>query len=405
MRKTKRTKPYPELMVIHTGILLLVLIGFFSLFFYAGKQNRVEKNLSFDWNIDSVENEDIYATLSCKTGWSKGGLKGNEYEGLLVNKTGHAIMDWKLSVNLDEEVDIESGWNGVWVNGTDKLYYYPNSINMQVEDAGERKFGVILYTHDSPELSEITLKYRTNIRPAEYPLFWVLLAFGILDIFSMAALTIANVRIKSYESKHTAYKTLVNESLRTIANIIDTKDEYTKGHSLRVAIYSRQLAKRMGLPDYEQERIYYIGLLHDIGKIGIPSSILTKPSKLTDEEYEIIKRHPLLGFNIMKDFSSIKGAQEGIRYHHERYDGKGYNDGLKGEEIPLEGRIICVADSYDAMSSRRCYRDSLSYDYILDELKKNSGVQFDPNIVCHMIDMIEGGYAPVSDAEMRDYKI
>lgn len=405
MKKAKRNKPYRELVMVHSGILLLVLIGFLSLYFYARKENSVEKNVSFDWNIDSVDNEDIYAMFSYKTGWNKGTLMGVEYEGVLVNKTGHTIKDWRLSANLKDSIGIESGWNGAWVNGTDKLYYYPSALNMQVEDQGERTFGVILYTKDSLELSEITLNYRTDIKLFEYPLFWILLVLGGLAAFSLSALTIANVRIKNYESKHTAYKTLVNESLRTIANIIDTKDEYTKGHSLRVAIYARQLAERMGLPDYEQERIYYIGLLHDIGKIGIPSSILTKPSKLTDDEYEIIKRHPLLGFNIMKDFSSIKGAQDGIRYHHERYDGKGYNDGLKGEEIPLEGRIICVADSYDAMSSRRCYRDSLSYDYILNELKKNAGIQFDPNIVCHMIDMIEGGYAPISDAEMRDYRI
>lgn len=405
MQKARRTKPFRELLAVHSGIILIVIIGFLSLFFYAKEQNSKEKSVSFDWNIDSVDNEEIYVMFSTKSGWEKGILKGNEYEGRLVNKTGHTIKDWKVAVNLEDTVGVESGWNGVWVNSTDKLYYYPSSLNMMVENEGERTFGVILYSEQALELSELTLNYRMNIRPSEYPIFWALLALGVLGTFSLSALTIANVRIKNYESKHTAYKTLVNESLRTIANIIDTKDEYTKGHSLRVAIYARQLAQRMGLPDYEQERIYYIGLLHDIGKVGIPSSILTKPSRLTDDEYEIIKRHPLLGFNIMKDFSSIKGAQDGIRYHHERYDGKGYNDGLKGEEIPLEGRIICVADSYDAMSSRRCYRDSLGYDYILEELRKNAGVQFDPNIVKHMIDMIEGGYAPISDAEMRDYRI
>ena len=165
------------------------------------------------------------------------------------------------------------------------------------------------------------------------------------------------------------------------------------------------IAEKMGMSDYDQERIYYIGLLHDIGKVGIPVSILTKPGRLSDEEFEIIKRHPTLGAGIMKDFSSIPGVVNGIRYHHERYDGKGYNDGLKGDEIPLEGRIICVADSYDAMSSKRCYRNALSYDFILDELKRNAGTQFDPDIVKCMVQIVEEGKAPVSDAEMEDYEI
>ena len=157
--------------------------------------------------------------------------------------------------------------------------------------------------------------------------------------------------------------------------------------------------------EFDQERIYYIGLLHDIGKVGIPNSILTKPGRLTVDEYEIVKRHTQMGAQLLEGFTTIKGAENGIKYHHERYDGTGYNEGLKGEEIPVEGRIIAVADAYDAMSSKRCYRDILSYDYILNELKINAGTQFDPIIVSYMIELIEGGFAPVSAAEMMEFEI
>lgn len=405
MKKKAKQKPFLELIIVHAAVLFVVIAGIVSLIIYSKNQNSQDKSVTFDWSIDSVDREDLYVRVTPQNGWDSDGMFSNEYDAELVNNSGHSITDWTVVFIVDQGYRIVNSWNGQWTNATDKIFYIPGDYNERVKNGEKKYFGTIISSDSPIEFNEMTLNYRTEIRLEDYSLFWVLLITGVLCLFSMGAITFANIRVRNFENQHSAYKTLVHESLRTIANIIDTKDEYTKGHSLRVAIYSRQIAKRMGLSDYEQERIYYIGLLHDIGKIGIPSSILTKPSRLTDEEFEVIKRHPMLGCNIMKDFTSIKGAENGIRYHHERYDGKGYNDGLKGEEIPLEGRIICVADSYDAMSSRRCYRNALQYDFILEELKKNAGIQFDPDIVKHMIDMIEGGYAPISDAEMRDYRI
>ena len=188
---------------------------------------------------------------------------------------------------------------------------------------------------------------------------------------------------------------MVDQSLRTFAGTIDAKDRYTEGHSQRVAIYSKELARRMGMNAAMQEHIYYVALLHDIGKIGIPDSVLNKPGRLTDEEYGIIKRHPLIGADILKNYTAIKDVTDGARYHHERYDGKGYCEGLAGGNIPLIARIIAVADTYDAMSSKRCYRESLSSEVIIDELERVSGSQLDPAIVPHMIDMINEGAAPV----------
>lgn len=177
--------------------------------------------------------------------------------------------------------------------------------------------------------------------------------------------------------------------MRTLAGTIDAKDKYTNGHSTRVAEYAREMAKRMGKSEKEQEDIYYMGLLHDIGKIGIPDEIINKTSRLTDEEYEIIRKHPVIGSDILKNISEIPNIGVGARWHHERYDGKGYPDKLKGEEIPEAARIIGVADAYDAMTSKRSYRDILPQEVVRKAIEKGKGNQFDPCVVDVMLIMID----------------
>lgn len=191
------------------------------------------------------------------------------------------------------------------------------------------------------------------------------------------------------------YRSIIEESLKTFANIIDAKDKYTNGHSMRVAVYSRELARKLNLSEEEQERIYYIALMHDIGKIGVADGILNKPGKLTPEEKEVIRNHPKIGGEILKDFTSLPGISDGARYHHERYDGTGYNEGLKGEEIPFYARIICVADSYDAMAADRCYSKGMDAESIKKEIRDNMGTQFDPKIAEIMLELMEEGKVPV----------
>ena len=161
------------------------------------------------------------------------------------------------------------------------------------------------------------------------------------------------------------------------------------------------IAKELGYSDEECENLRKAALLHDIGKIGIPDRILNKPERLTDEEYAIMKSHVEKGAEILKSFTLVNHVEEGALYHHERYDGNGYNEGLKGEEIPLAARIICVADSYDTMSSKRVYKELHEENYILSELDRCSGKQFDPAIVPFMIEMIKDGTAPLP---RPDYK-
>lgn len=231
---------------------------------------------------------------------------------------------------------------------------------------------------------------------------WIIV--GVLLVIVAGLLIVIrnnNQKADLLQRKQKQYHDIVNQSLETFAHAIDAKDQNTNGHSERVAIYSAEIARRMGMSDEEQEQIYYMGMLHDIGKIGIPDAILKKPGKLTEEEMQIIRSHPTIGGEILQDFTAIQGISDGARYHHERYDGNGYNEGLKGEEIPLAARIICVADSYDTMSSKRVYKELHEEDYILSELDECSGKQFDPAIVPFMIDMIKDGTAPLP---RPDYK-
>ena len=176
--------------------------------------------------------------------------------------------------------------------------------------------------------------------------------------------------------------------VHTLAKTIDAKDAYTNGHSERVADYSKEIARRYGYDEDRQEEIYMMGLLHDVGKIGVPDTVINKPGKLTDEEYAMIKSHPVTGAEILATVSEMPKLVTGARWHHERYDGRGYPDSLKGEEIPEEARIIAVADAYDAMTSHRSYRDIIPQDHVKTEIEKGMGTQFDEKFARIMLEMI-----------------
>jgi len=166
--------------------------------------------------------------------------------------------------------------------------------------------------------------------------------------------------------------------LRSLTSAVDAKDAYTCGHSERVALLSRHLATNIGLPPNEVERIYMAGLLHDVGKIGVPESVLQKTGKLTPEEFELMKKHCQIGASILADVRQLSDVVPAVLHHHERYDGRGYPAQLAGRDIPLAGRIICLADAFDAMTSNRTYRKALPLEVALTEIRRCSGTQFDP---------------------------
>ena len=202
------------------------------------------------------------------------------------------------------------------------------------------------------------------------------------------------VRLQKNLTDEVEIKTQENESLslrivQTLAEAIDAKDTYTNGHSGRVAMYSREIARRYGYSQKQQDEIYMMGLLHDVGKIGVPDAVINKPGRLTDEEYAQIKTHSTMGARILKNIRERPMLAVGARWHHERFDGTGYPDGLSGYDIPEEVRIITVGDAYDAMTSRRSYRGILPQDIVRQEIENGKGTQFDPAFADIMLTMIE----------------
>ena len=231
-----------------------------------------------------------------------------------------------------------------------------------------------------------------------YDNWWFKFYIIIVSAIAIAWLTwyltfnIQSKRIEKQQNEIDAFKQqvrMVNETIFAIANSVEARDKSTGRHSLRVADYSVLIAKEIGYSDVELENLHKIGLLHDIGKIGVPDSILNKPSKLSDEEYQIMKTHVNIGGEILKDFTLVPNVAEGAKYHHERFDGKGYPNGLKGEEIPLNARIIGIADAFDAMTANRVYRKAQDLSYVVDELKRCKGSQFDPVLVDVLLRLIE----------------
>ena len=213
--------------------------------------------------------------------------------------------------------------------------------------------------------------------------------FLIIVVFcAVSARKIQNYQMKEHESKERLDRMNTN-IVRALAYTIDAKDRYTSGHSQRVADYSLAIAKRMGKSEEEQKVIYYAGLLHDVGKIRVPEEVINKPGKLTEEEFEQIKVHPVSGYHILKDIHEDERIAYGAKYHHERCDGKGYPNGLEGENIPEIARIIGVADAYDAMASNRSYRNALPQEVVRSEIEKGRGKQFDEKIANIMLQMID----------------
>ena len=221
--------------------------------------------------------------------------------------------------------------------------------------------------------------------------FWAILAVIAAGVVFFIASAFVRIKTRQSLKRQLEYKNITVESIQAIARTIDAKDEYTNGHSIRVGAYSKVIAENLGMSSDEVDNIYYIALLHDIGKIAIPDSILNKPGRLTDEEFAVMKSHTTRGAAILKGISTIPQIIEGAKSHHEKYDGSGYPEGIKGEDIPFVARIICCADCFDAMASKRVYKAPFSLDVITNEFERCAGTQFDPQISKVVIDLITAG--------------
>ena len=359
------------------------------------------------------------------------------YDFYISNNTKDEISDYKFKLTFDREAFLFLAWNGsleihqfagdkevvasipdmrefdakkyqlavftvdgesfITLNPGDYLIYTPsasmNALEVPIEAHEGTTPGFILYVPMEQTLTKATLEltYSFHRLLTSEPLLWVAAVCALIWLIGLIIHLITAAQIKKYNERHERDNVIINESIETFTGFIDAKDPYTNGHSKRVATYTKQIAAEMGYKGEELERIYYVALLHDCGKIGVPDNILGKPGRLTDEEFEIIKSHTTRGGEILSSFKSLEGVGEGALYHHERYDGKGYPQGKAGTDIPLIARIICVADSFDAMNTNRVYRKKLTMDDIIAEIENNKGKQFDPAIADVMLRLLREG--------------
>ena len=226
----------------------------------------------------------------------------------------------------------------------------------------------------------------------------LLIESGIKSISQMNEIKRINEELSdTYEQLEKAYL----ESIEVLRYTVEAKDPYTRGHSDRVSEYSVLIGKKMGLSDDELKTLQIGGLFHDVGKIGIPDSILLKEAKLTDDEYSQIKNHPTIGAHILQNATIFKDIIPIVKHHHEKYDGNGYPGKLKGEEIPFMARIAAVADTFDAMTSKRSYRDPLSLDIVKAEIEKYSGTQFDPEIAKVFLNILDNEYDSIKEIQEK----
>ncbi len=360
----------------------------------------VEKhnNTQVEININDGESshENISMTMEVTKSWDdydekKHRLAGAQYDAIVYNTGKFDFKNWKIVVNMTEEARVDSLWNGEYqVDGT-IITLTPMDYNGVVEAGKDQPFGFVATSQKIMDMNNYTIYGYFEKTMKDMPMYWVMLTLMILWVFALVCYIIVQICLIGYKRRQKRDEKIILQTMDTFISFIDAKDPYTHGHSERVAEYVKLISEHMGLNPDIVRNYYYIALMHDCGKISIPDSILNKDSTLEPSERKIIESHTKVGAGILKEFTAIPGIQDGALHHHERFDGNGYPDKLKGEEISLVSRILCVADAFDAMNSDRCYRSKLPQEKILSELKENSGKQFDSNVVQHLLDIINSG--------------
>ena len=445
--------------LLFTAILIIIFAIFIVSVIRTNSYNSTKHRETFTGPalFSSEQPEDIPVTVAAvprSSTWGKifdfnnEGITENNYQAYtydftVANNTKDQVEAFTFRLTFSQDVFLASAWNGaleihqqtedgdlvetvpdlrefhaddyalhtVTVDGEsfiamkagDYLVYTPsssmNAMEVPIEPLEGTTPGIIMYVAngESIEDSSLEIEYTFHRLLTSEPLFWV--SVGCLTVWMIALIifAITSAQINKYKILHERDNKIINESIETFTGFIDAKDPYTNGHSKRVAVYTKLIAQEMGYSGEELDRIYYIALLHDCGKIGVPDNILGKPGRLTNEEFQIIKSHTVRGGEILSSFKSLENAGEGALYHHERYDGRGYPEGKAGSEIPLIARMICVADSFDAMNTNRVYRKKLSRETIIREIETNKGLQFDPEVADIMLTLIREGRIAVEE--------
>ena len=314
----------------------------------------------------------------------------------LLNTKHYDFSAWTIQIKVPEDTKIINAWNCNITLDNQILYITPRGDeDFVIKHNTEKTFSFMLKSGKSLSFNTAKIYGRFRQKLFYTKSFTIILTLIFMLILGMFALSLAHkiyidhINQAMEQLKHE--NMIIQQTMSTFSSFIDNKDPYTRGHSQRVANYTREMMKRLGGTPTEQQYAYYAGLMHDIGKITISDDILNKTTRLSTDEWEMIQKHTINGAELLKNFTILPLINDAVLYHHERFDGNGYINRLKGENIPLIARIVCIADSYDAMATNRCYRLKFSEERIINELTRCAGKQFDPEIVPVMISIISDG--------------
>ncbi len=431
-----------RIFVILGTILIIFLIAFLFHVIQTNTFNNMDRTVTAD-SVTMEVTTDIHPRGLVTDAWEKNDafpdkvINAKIYEATIINNSKCLLTDWRLRINIKEDCYLNNAWNGVVevhqfsdkekVQVLDLRNYDVEDINLDYYLAGQDllvplKKGdyIVYYPDDSPSSAELPLKStkdysgQTNIGIIMYSLsgdvdlsdyemlyhihksyfagfsgkIYLFLLPSWIGLMAVGGI-IAWI-ILGFEGQLIVQKHMLDDTFNLCAIVADAKDYYHRDHSKNVAKISKQIAEQMGMDKNDCEDIYYSALLHNIGNYAVPEKILSKATMLNDEEKKQVHMHTVRGAYLLEEVKTIPHAAEAAMFHHERYDGKGYPVGKKGEDIPLIARIIAVADAYDNMNREKMYRKKYTKEEIIEEFKKNSGTQFDPNIVDVFLRIIDG---------------
>lgn len=440
----KKEGNFRKAVLLLGGFLFLLLLSYAVYGIYVYSFNKTERVLKAEECAEDSTGGDCCVIIEPRGGdadaWEKKvtetsgeitSYQGLIYHSVITNNTESVMADWKLRINIHDDCYINNAWCGtveihqknnghenvqtldlrnykasdvtlkyrmseqdimIELHDGDYIIYHPGVVDKEApiersdlskDEKRSVDIGLIFYylADNQPQFDDFSITYHLNCVVKQDTVFGILVFLSIIWVVICIIVMAVHINMKAAERRLELNERIIEQSLSIFSKLFEEKDEYTAGHSKRVACYTRRIAEKMGFSGEDCMHFYYIALMHDCGKYFVADQILKKPDKLTAEEFDTIKTHTTKGAELLEDFTSIEGIRDGAMYHHERYDGSGYPLGKKAEDIPLIGRIICVADSFDAMNSRRCYRDKLTPGQIKSEFMKNRGLQFDPDIV------------------------